>query len=115
LDYYYRIIMPDKIRLQKEYLRRQSALGDLRILCRTLAACCRIEVTFSDAMPCEAPDAMPAVAEGVRTQAMEVYANQWKAVAPRRAAPLLDNAPFPEFPACLGDSAQPRKWEMDAR
>jgi lipopolysaccharide/colanic/teichoic acid biosynthesis glycosyltransferase len=113
VDYYYRVIMPDKIRLPKEYLRRQSALGDLRILCRTLAACCRIEVFFADGRP--VTDAMPVVTVGVSPKTMEVYANQWKAVASRRAAPLLDDAPFPEFPACMGDGGQTRNWEMDAR
>ena len=43
VDYYFRVIMPDKIRMQKAYLRRQSVLGDVKILWQTLAACCRLE------------------------------------------------------------------------
>jgi lipopolysaccharide/colanic/teichoic acid biosynthesis glycosyltransferase len=35
-DYYVRHVLPDKIRLSKEYLRNATAIGDLSILLRTI-------------------------------------------------------------------------------
>jgi lipopolysaccharide/colanic/teichoic acid biosynthesis glycosyltransferase len=119
VDYYFRVIMPDKIRLQKEYLRRQSALGDVMILCRTLAACCRLEEASADGRRVQAAEVMRAGVASLRPQAMvqagDGYADAWRAVSSRRAAPLLDESTFPEFPACLGEAVEARSWEMDAR
>jgi lipopolysaccharide/colanic/teichoic acid biosynthesis glycosyltransferase len=119
LDYYFRVIMPDKIRLQKEYLRRQSAMGDLTILCRTLAACCRAEQAFAGGRRFK--PAAPSIGASFRPQAMQppdlyspgLYADQWRTISSRQPTPWDDT--LPEFPACLAESAKPQSWEMEAR
>jgi len=96
LDYYFRVIMPDKIRMQKAYLRRQSALGDVRILCETLAACCRLNGIPAGENNRAAADFAPTRVVGVR---------------PR---PVAESA-IPEFPVYFTtEHAEPRGWEMDA-
>ncbi len=96
LDYYFRVIMPDKIRMQKAYLRRQSALGDVSILCQTLAACCRF-----NGLP--AAENNLAAAEFVRTRLVGVGLR-----------PMEESA-LPEFPVYFTtEHAESRSWEMDA-
>ncbi len=95
VEYYFRVIMPDKIRLQKAYLHRQSVLGDVMILCQTLAACCRLD---------EAPAAEKnfASAEPMRTHAVRV------------APQTIEPSALPEFPVYFAERAESRSWEMDA-
>jgi lipopolysaccharide/colanic/teichoic acid biosynthesis glycosyltransferase len=95
-DYYFRVIMPDKILLQKAYLRRQSILGDVMILCRTLAACCRLDEAPAGEKDFAASEFMRADAIRVRPQTME-------------------ESTLPEFPVYFADSAEAGSWEMDVR
>jgi lipopolysaccharide/colanic/teichoic acid biosynthesis glycosyltransferase len=96
VDYYYQVIMPDKIRMQKAYLGRQSLLGDGLILWRTLAACCCLDST-------------PAGAE-------HSAAAQFMRIGAVRARPQpMEESTLSEFPAFLAESAEARGWEMDAR
>jgi lipopolysaccharide/colanic/teichoic acid biosynthesis glycosyltransferase len=118
VDYYFRVIMPDKIRLQREYLRRQSAMGDVMILCKTLAACCSLDGAFTEGKRFAAAEAMKPSVANLRPQAMEaddLYAYPWNVVSSHHATPSLEESSFPEFPACLGEGVEPRSWEMDAR
>lgn len=96
VDYYFRVIMPDKIRMQKAYLRRQSVLGDLGILCQTLAACCRL-----GELP--AGDPNPTAAEPMRTRLVRVQPQ------------LVEESAMPEFPVYFAERGEARGWEMDAR
>jgi lipopolysaccharide/colanic/teichoic acid biosynthesis glycosyltransferase len=95
-DYYFRVIMPDKIRLQKAYLRQQSVMGDVTILCRTFAACCRLDGTSSAEKDFAAAEFMLTGAVRGRTQTME-------------------ESTMPEFPVYFAEGVEPRGWEMDAR
>ena len=96
LDYYFRVIMPDKIRMQKAYLRRQSVLGDMKILWQTLAACCRLEQ-----VPVAAKDF--AAADIRRTRTLRVRPQ------------TVEESTLPEFPVYFTERAEARSWEMDAR
>jgi len=114
VDYYFRVIMPDKIRLQKAYLARQSVLGDVMILCRTLAACCRLDGAMAGGNGLDAAESLRAVR--LRPQPIEpndLYAHP-RSIA-LRPAPSLQESTLPEFPACFGEIAEARGWEMDAR
>jgi len=96
VDYYFRVIMPDKIRLQKAYLRRQSVLGDVRILWQTLAACCRLEGA-------QAHESEFAAAKIMRTRVVRV-----------RPQPVEEST-LPEFPVYFAERPEARGWEIDAR
>ena len=49
MDYYVRVILPDKLRLEKEYVRRRSFWYDLSLILATLQACIQsAEVLPSD-------------------------------------------------------------------
>jgi lipopolysaccharide/colanic/teichoic acid biosynthesis glycosyltransferase len=97
LDYYFRVIMPDKIRMQEAYLQRQSVRGDMRILCQTLAACCRLDGAPAAGTDFAAADARRARVIRVRPQPVE-------------------ESTIPEFPVYFAtEHAEARSWEMDAR
>jgi lipopolysaccharide/colanic/teichoic acid biosynthesis glycosyltransferase len=129
VDYYFRVIMPDKIRLQKAYLRRQSLLGDVMILCRTLAACCRLGVTLADGENSQAAESTRAVEVRISPSAMETVpsyatlssapassdAGAWQSGVPLSHAPSLPESAVPEFSACLAEKVSASGWEMDAR
>ena len=97
LDYYFRVIMPDKIRMQKAYLRRQSALGDV-----------------SDPVP-DAGRLLPL---------QRAFQPQKTTLQPRNSSrtrlvgvglrPMEESA-LPEFPVYFTtEQAESRSWEMDA-
>jgi lipopolysaccharide/colanic/teichoic acid biosynthesis glycosyltransferase len=96
VDYYFRVIMPDKIRMQKAYLRQKSVLGDVAILCQTLAACCRLggvpvgEQTITAAEP-------------VRSRLVRIPPQP------------IEESTMSEFPVYFAERGEARGWEMDAR
>lgn len=136
VDYYFRVIMPDKIRMQKTYLQRQSLPGDVVILCRTFAACCRLggalasgnglQGRWRDAAAHSRSLAVPPATQ--TSEPVYPYVRPWPAVLPLRhsisewqagvripAAPSMDESTSPEYPACFAESPEARGWELDAR
>jgi len=96
VDYYFRVIMPDKIRLQKAYMRRQSVLGDVMILCRTVAACCRLDEAPAGDKDFAAAESLPIATVRIRPQTMQ-------------------ESTVSEFPVYFAERAEARSWEIDAR
>jgi lipopolysaccharide/colanic/teichoic acid biosynthesis glycosyltransferase len=86
VDYYFRRIMPDKIRLQKEYLKHQTFLGDIELLWKTLAACCRLGIAATHAIQ---PETAAAVSVGARKTrvAPDAYPHRWGAVSAHAEEP----------------------------
>jgi lipopolysaccharide/colanic/teichoic acid biosynthesis glycosyltransferase len=90
VDFYFRRIMPDKIRLQKEYLRHQTFLGDIKILWETLAACSRLDIADAHAIQ---PEKVSPMSIGTRetSVAPEVYSRRWSAVSAHGEEPRASN------------------------
>lgn len=80
VDYYFRRIMPDKIRLQKEYLKHRTFLGDLELLWKTLAACCRLDITAAHENQAETAAALSIGARKTRTSP-DAYSHRWSAAS----------------------------------
>jgi lipopolysaccharide/colanic/teichoic acid biosynthesis glycosyltransferase len=121
VEYYFSVIMPDKIRLQKRYLRERTVLRDIGIMAKTLTACCNLENSSREnsiGASCHVESAMP-VSNPFPAASTERSFRPATVLSCRAVAPFLDQSPSPDFPMYMQaqheGSFDARAWEMDAR